>query len=196
MIWMPWLRRGLLTTVMILVFGGMDGGQSGALVPANLQAVLFSKILSFDRNLTSRAGERLDVLVLYQAEFPESQRMAENFSKAFLGAGLADIAGRPLVLTMLPFTKIDDLQAALATYNADIIYIAPLRAVNVRRLTRAMGARSRTISPVRGYVEDGAAIGVELRAGKPHIVVNLNAARAQGMDLSAQLLKLAEVIES
>lgn len=196
MIRLPWLRRSLLATTMILVFGGMGGEQGGALVPANLQAVLFSKILSFDRNLANRPGARLEVVVLYQPEFPESQRMAENFSTAFRQAGLTDIAGRPLVVAMVPFTRLDDLPAALAGHSAEVIYIAPLRAVNVRRLTAAMGARSRTISAVRGYVEDGAAIGVELRAGKPHIVVNLNAARAQGMDLSAQLLKLAEVIGS
>jgi len=193
---LSWLRRGLLAKALILVCFGVGEGQSVALVPADLQAVLFSKILSFDRNLSSQAGVRLEVLVLYQPDFPESLRMAEDFSAGFHGAGIADIAGRPLSITMVPFTKLDDLQTALTGCNADVVYIAPLRAVNVRRLTEAMGVRSRTISPMRSYVEDGAAIGVELRAGKPHIVVNLKAARAHGMDLSAQLLKLAEVIGS
>lgn len=189
-----WLRRGLLVTALVLVCGGMSAGQTGPLVPANLQAVLFSKILSFDRSLTSRAGVRLEVLVLYQPEFPKSRRMAEDFSAAFGGAGITEIAGRPLVITMVPFTKLEDLQTALTGRNADVVYIAPLRAISVRRLTAAIGTRSRVISAVRRHVEDGAAIGVELRSGKPHIIVNLDAARARGMDLSAQLLKLAEVI--
>jgi hypothetical protein len=63
----------------------------------------------------------------------------------------------------------------------------------VRELSRRTGVR--TVTGVPHYVEDGLGIGIDLRGGRPEIMVNLVASRAEGGDLDAQLLKLARIVQ-
>jgi hypothetical protein len=44
-------------------------------------------------------------------------------------------------------------------------------------------------------VDEGIAIGLDLKAERPEIVVNLEGARAEGADFTAQLLKLARLVQ-
>ena len=43
-------------------------------------------------------------------------------------------------------------------------------------------------------MENGLAVGVGLRGKKPEILINLEAARAEGADFNAQLLRLARIV--
>ena len=47
---------------------------------------------------------------------------------------------------------------------------------------------------VARYLDDGIGLGVGLRGGRLRILVNLDACRFEGADLSAEVLKLAELI--
>ena len=52
-----------------------------------------------------------------------------------------------------------------------------------------------TVGSSGALVEAGVTIGFELEGGRPRIVINLTRARAQKLDLSARLLRLARVIQ-
>jgi hypothetical protein len=52
-----------------------------------------------------------------------------------------------------------------------------------------------TLASVPAYVGAGLAIGVALRDGRPHILINLAASRLEGADLASELLKLATIVE-
>lgn len=165
-----------------------------ARVPADLQVALFAKILSFDRNLATRCGPVIDITVLYQANNTESREAALGFVAAFEKTPVL-ISGRTVSVTAVAIERIIDAQATMQSRDPDVVYIAPMRAIGIGDVIHAIidyGAAA--ITPVRHYVENGAAVGVELQGGRPHVLVNLRAARGQGMDLSAQLLKLAELV--
>ena len=80
--------------------------------------------------------------------------------------------------------------------KADVFYVTEMRGINILDVVHVSRARRiKTITVVAGYVEAGIAIGLSVRNDKPVIVVNLSAAKAEGSDLTAQLLKVATVID-
>ena len=186
----------LFVCVLLLCVSGFARGHSrDSDVPASLQALLFSKILTFDRTLVQRAGERIDVIVLYQDGNITSRDAAEQLVAAFRKAGVNSIGNQPIRFKLIAFEDIETVPAVLKEHAADVVYVAPVRAVRVELLLRAAGRVAPVLAGSREYVAKGAAIGLELRNSKPHILVNLDAAREQGMELSSQLLKLAEVVK-
>jgi hypothetical protein len=74
-------------------------------------------------------------------------------------------------------------------------YVTPLRAVDVKLIAAvARSAHVTTMTGVTHYVTRGLAIGVALRGGRPRILVNLEASRLEGADLSSELLNLVEIV--
>jgi hypothetical protein len=83
----------------------------------------------------------------------------------------------------------------LVQSRARVLYVSPLRGIDISdiiRVSRETGVT--TITGVPRYVDEGIAIGLDLKADRPEIVVNLEGARAEGADFTAQLLKLARVV--
>ena len=88
----------------------------------------------------------------------------------------------------------ESLSDCLKIHAASLLYIAPLRAVDVAALTAtASAAGVTTVSGVPQYVSEGVAVGVRLQRDRPRILINLQGARLQGADFAAELLKLADV---
>ena len=81
--------------------------------------------------------------------------------------------------------------------DLDVCYIAPLRAMGIAGLLTATRlTRSVSCTGVPEYVESGVAFGFDSRGGKPQIVINVDAEKAEGIDFSSQLLKFARNIQN
>jgi hypothetical protein len=52
-----------------------------------------------------------------------------------------------------------------------------------------------TAAAMADYVSNGAVIGFDVVSGRPRILVHLAQARRQNVDLTAQVLKLAVIVE-
>ena len=63
---------------------------------------------------------------------------------------------------------------------------------SIQQVTRARGRPS--LSPGRRMVDSGLSMGVFLSGGSPRLVVNLRSAQVEGLDLSAEVLALAEIV--
>jgi hypothetical protein len=77
--------------------------------------------------------------------------------------------------------------------NASVVYLMP-GAPSQKALTASKGVLS--ISGTASFVEDGKvsiAIGVE--GGKPKIIIHMGQVKAEGQELSAELMKIARVIQ-
>ena len=87
------------------------------------------------------------------------------------------------------------LRKRLTETNANIVYVAPLRAVDVGDIGRITRQRDiRSVTGIPGYVDLGIAVGIGLRNRRPLIIINLEAARAEGAAFSSQLLSLARIV--
>ena len=163
-------------------------------MPAPMQASLFAKILTFDRNLKARAGSELKIGVLYQKKVRPSLQVKEEFLRAMCAPDQR-IEGLPVRCVAIEWTGATDLEAAVAREGVRVLYVAPLRAAAIEEIVAVSRARKiTTLTGVPEYVEKGIALGLALRAERPLILVHLAAARAEGADLNSQLLKLARVL--
>jgi hypothetical protein len=177
----------------LLAFGahGTLGAQEME-VPVAVQLPLFLKVMSFDRQLRARAAGTLVVAFAYQGGFRASVDAKEQAWRATIA--VPDVDGIPVTLVPIDLDK-EELAASLARSKATLVYIAPMRDIDVKDLTAVTRTRHvTTLSGVVRYVELGVAVGVRLRGERPRIVVNLAAARLEGAEFAAELLRLAEVL--
>jgi hypothetical protein len=164
-------------------------------VPAPMQASLFTKILTFDRNLKARAGRELRIGVLYQKKVRSSLEAQEEFLRAMCGDPGRRIDGLPLNCVAIEWTSASEVEATLLRKGIRVLYVAPLRAVAIEEIVAISRAHKiTTLTGVPEFVEKGIALGLMLRAERPLILVHLTAARAEGADFNSQLLKLARVL--
>lgn len=88
-----------------------------------------------------------------------------------------------------------DIAAVLTQERPHVLYVAPLRSVSIEAVAAAArGQGIHTWTGIPEYVERGLAVGIGLRGERPLILVNLTAARAEGADISSQLLSISRVI--
>ena len=156
------------------------------LVPVDVQTDLLINIGKHDRSFDAK-GAILGVI--YQEDFPESVVVKNEV--------IAEVKKRnlPLTCVALEARNAPALRKKLIETNATIVYVAPLRALNIAEiasLTRLRGIRSATGMPE--YVDLGIAVGIGLRNRRPLIIINLAGARAEGSDFSSQLLSLARIV--
>jgi hypothetical protein len=164
-------------------------------VPADLQYTLLTRILTFDRSMGSFPGKELNIALVHQPGYPDSRDFAREFEAAWRSTTMREFQGKPILFTKIELEDVAGLERDLAARKADIVIIAPLRAVSaaaVIKAARRSGAR--TVAAVPGYVEAGAAVGFAVQGGKARIRINLTSARAEGSDFEAKLLHLADVL--
>jgi hypothetical protein len=195
-------RIGSAGVSLIAMLVALSGAPASALpaqemaVPVEVQVPLLLKVLAFDRRLAAVADESVVLGVLYQGKFRTSANVAGEVRDAIKHLPRASVGGRPLRVVHIDLDDTASLAAALGRHAVDVLYVAPLRAADLRSVSEACRANGvRTVTGVPAYVETGLAIGIGVKAERPEIVVNLIASRAEGADLNAQLLKLARIVE-
>ena len=121
--------------------------------------------------------------------------MKDDFTKALDRIPGRQIAGVPFRCVPIDWDGSKDIADALKRERIQILYVAPLRSVSIEMLAAAARAGGiHTWTGIPEYVERGLAVGIGLRGERPLVLVNLTAARAEGSDLSSQLLSIARVI--
>ncbi len=185
-----------LVLTIILTFSGIARFHAQEMVvPIKLQLALFFKILPFDRNLKDRVGDEIVIAVFYQNKIGMSYDAKEELLKMVKESSVKKIEGIPLRFVSIDIEE-TDLKEAITRDNVDILYITPLRAVEIEKIANLSRAKKiTTLTGVPDYVESGLAVGVGIKGEKPQIIINLKAAKAEGADFSANLLKLCRVIK-
>jgi hypothetical protein len=166
-------------------------------VPVDVQVPVLLKVLAFDRSIADARGENLVVGVLYQSGFRLSSTVKDRVMDALSRAGSGGPANRPLNVIAIDADRKENLEEALTRLRVKVLYVTPLRAFDLKNLVAATRrSRTLTMTGVPDYVEAGLSVGLDLRQDRPRILVNLQAARAEGADLAAPLLGLATVVET
>lgn len=158
-------------------------------VPVQMQVALFLKVLTFDRNLVVSAGSEIVVGVVFQSGYRSSVN-AKNIAMTALQVTVGQRKIRAIAIDLDRETLI----MALPRYRPSVLYVAPLRAVEIADLAiTARNANVTTVTGVAQYIALGLAVSVRLQGERPKLVINAEAAKAEGADFSAELLKLAQI---
>lgn len=181
---------------LVLLFVTALAGAEDLDVPMETQVPILLKVLGFDRKVTDRPGEPLRIGVLYQPRVRSSRAVADAFRDAASRSGIRAVADRALQFVAIEFEGEGDLARTLGSAQVDAVYVAPLRAVRIAAVTDITRRRHiTTLTGVPGYVVDGLAVGLGVRGQKPEILVNLASHKAEGAQFSAQLLKMARIVQ-
>lgn len=157
-------------------------------IPARVQMLLFSNIWMFDRSVAEKT-DQITMAVLYQSKFRASAEAKDQLIEAVRAEGLK------IRIVPVALDDVEHISNELQDVKADVFYVTEMRGINILDVVGVSRARRiKTITVVAGYVEAGVAIGLRVRNDKPIIVVNLAAAKAEGSDLTAQLLRVATII--
>lgn len=164
--------------------------------PVEVQYALLHKILAFDRNLKNRVGEELVIGILFQSNVRSSLICKDELIAVIEKAQSEKLVDLPVRYVALEMAAALDLSEFVSKNKIDVFYVAPLRAVDIKSVTAVSRAKKIfTFTGVPAYVDAGVTAGVGSKGESPRILVNLPSARAEGVEFSSQLLKLAKVIE-
>jgi hypothetical protein len=143
-------------------------------VPPELQVAIFKKVFNYDKTIPGGAPK---MLVAYT---DASAAVKDQVVKAFKDAGVTVTAA-----------KADQLAGALEGVN--VLYVAP-GVTGVKQICQKNGILS--ITGIPSLVESGeVSVGLAVVDNKPKIVVHLGRLKAEGHDMSANLLQLAKIIQ-
>jgi len=163
-------------------------------VPVDVQFPLFLKILTFDRNLKSRAGNEIVIAIIYQTKFKSSINTKDEFMDVMKKSTIKKIQDIPLKLVSVDI-EAGSLEDAIKKENADVLYITQLRAVDIINIVKLCRTKKLiSITGVPDYVKAGVSVGIDIKEQQPQILINLPGAKAEGADFSSQLLNLAKII--
>jgi len=191
------MRTCLLIGVLTMLMGGGSARAQEMAAPAEVQIPLLFKIMTFDRTLGTRPrGEVIVIAVVFQTGFRASLVARNQIVDALKAMQDSTISGHPVRWVAVEWKDGEQLRLALIRERADVVYLTPVRGVDLNPITAtARAGGMTTFTGVPFYVEQGLALSVGIVRDRPQIIVNLPASRAEGSDFTAQLLRLCKVIE-
>ena len=117
-----------------------------------------------------------------------------------MGSTLYKFAGKtvkklPLKYYTIEFTGSVDLERFVKEKHISVLYITPGSAKSLAAVLKVSeDLKLTTLTGVPDYVRRGVAVGIGVEQDKPQILINLAAARAEGSDFDASLLRIAIVM--
>lgn len=172
------LLPGVLLGAVLL--GASSSWAEEAVTEQDLKAVLYYKLPVFVYRAPSDQENRVDFCVLGAAQLDNAMGR--------LPATLLD--GRRADIHMLP--------SHADTGECDFLFIGRSEGSRLDGILRRLsGRRLVTVSDIDGFARAGGMVEFALRPGGSgiQILINRKAARMQGIEFNAQLLRLAKIVE-
>jgi len=164
-------------------------------VPVNLQLPLFTKILTFDKNLAPHGNDSLRIAIVYQKLYRYSDNTQQEFLNVVEMLELRQIKGIPVVFMSYDLQTTIELRKYFSEQKIDIIYIAPLRAAPVSEITEiSRDLNILSLSGVTDYMKQGVSVGLDIKGDKPEILINQTNSKQESADFSSRLLNLVKII--
>ncbi len=172
--------------------GSAEGAELG---PKQLASTLM-RILAYDRNLKTRAsGKAAPVFILYLEGNQASETMQSDVSNALEDlAASVTVAELHVSVLSVPYSGVSDLEAKIMAKRPVAMFVCTGLADAVPAVSAVTRRRSvLTLTLTTAYLKTGLSIGFQRGDDRVNILINLPASRAEGADLDAALLRLAEV---
>ncbi|HMG20285.1 MAG TPA: YfiR family protein [Kofleriaceae bacterium] len=159
---------------------------------ADRRALVLLRVLSYDRNVASRAGDRVTILVVYD-EPAVAER--DRWLAALAGVGKITVADRAIEARTHAFRDAGRLEAAVREAHPAAIVVCGGLGRGLPELRAAARAhKAMTFTTREAEVEAGFSVGLVAGERRDVIAINLEAARAEGVQFEAGLLRIAKRI--
>lgn len=160
------------------------------------QAKNLIRVLTYDRNFRTRFAGGVTIGVLFKESDPASKTLGANIYEALHAMGSGVFPGWATQVVTLSYENVDALASTLYGNNVNVLYVSVGLEAEVERIAEVTRMRNVvTIGATRTSVTGGLSFGIVDANGKSAILVNRSAAHGEGTKFSAQLLRVAEVID-
>jgi len=158
------------------------------------QALVLLRILSYDRYVGKRARGQVVIGVVRDDDDPASRRAAETMADALRNTSRGvTVAGKPVVIVEIAAG--DLFRDRLRALEVTAIYLATGLDSELDAINEAARAHPcLTFTDRIDYMRRGVAVALSSNDRRITISLDLVAVRAQGAQLSAELLHVAEVV--
>jgi hypothetical protein len=153
------------------------------------------RALAYDRNLKARSGDAINVAVVFD---DNSRECGKQYSFAFVDLTKYTVQDLALSVAMREAKTLDEMRTILTKGGYDTVFLCPLAGVKIEEITAITRLiKVVTIANTEAAVRRGVSLGaVSGGAGKkPRLFVNLAGSKAEGMDLSSDLLHVAVKVD-
>lgn len=164
-------------------------------VPVEMQMKVLPKILALDRSMNSNPKTSINIGILYNSLIRNSIRVKDEILK-FNEVNKISIKNSLLVYIPLDVSSIENLEKELQNYNLYAIYITPLRAYDISKISQV--CRDENIISITSVIEFqnyGVSIGFDLIDNRLKILINQTSAKEEGANFSSHLLKIAQIVD-
>jgi hypothetical protein len=187
--------RKVVALFLLLILSGNSHSEEMQ-TPVDIQYPILLKIVALDKRFQKNNPKELAVAILYQGKFRSSLETALSLDHLIRTTGLKFKDVSPVRAILIDISNIADLREALLKQDPDVLYIAPVRALDLRHITSlSRELKWITFSGVPEYADIGVGLSIGIKASRPQIIVNLQAVKAEGSSYSSQLLGISKVIE-
>jgi len=186
-----------LVEALVLLGGLALGCDSDAgEMPPEKQAVFLARVIAFDGNLKTRAGEAINIGILVKKGDSASESMADSMVKAVTALGTMTILGLPIQVSRLSFSGREALDRAIKDEGIDTLYVCSGLDADVADIKSASRAHKvMTVASSDSQLRVGISLGVFIVDGKNIIYVNLEASREEGISFGPDFLRLVTVLK-
>jgi hypothetical protein len=189
----PALRSRLQHCVGIVLCAALLVGGAPSESVKGRHAAILARVLSYELTLEERAGDSVQVAVVYRRDDAISEANADEWLRGLAALGSVNVKDRPILSIKVPYLM-NELNAAIDK-GADMLLVA--EGLDTETPVIAQLARSRRVltagnSP--SYVHRDLTLCVAEEGDKTRIFINLNAAQLERIRFSSRLLNLAVVI--
>lgn len=186
-------RRAALSALLYASLTGVAGAVEFG--PKQV-ALLLLRILAYDRNFKARTdGKTATILIAFQEDNDLSLAAQTDLNNVLedLSASVT-VGGLPLRVASAAYSKPLALEARILSVHPVMLFVCPGLADAIPQISamcRRRGVLSVTTS--NSYIKGGLSVGLSPGEDRIRIAINLPASKAEGVDLDAALLRIAEV---
>ena len=191
--------RAILVAACLIVLAGRPVAAEPSEAEAHAaarQVLIALRVLAYDKTLaTRRPGDGLTIMIVSRST-ATSQREREQWEAGFALLPKVKVGGRPVRVLGVDFQSEQAFAATVARYlPAAVIVVSDVAAELpvIRKVSRARDML--TLTQREQAVRAGLAVGLVAGAERAEIVINVEAAREEGVRFGAGLLQLARLVD-
>lgn len=194
--------RGLACLALLVILLGAapraHAEVSDAQATAAARRVLIAlRVLAYDKTLAERHPGEVVVVAVASTSSAAGQAERAVWLAGFALLPKVKVSGRPVRVVLLDVGgKVTIAKQLAATLAAAVIVTADVAPSLPELRTATRAAHALTVTQHESAVASGLAVGLVRGKEREEIVINLEAARAEGARFGAGLLQLARLVES
>jgi hypothetical protein len=149
--------------------------------------------LSFHKSKATLEPGPFVIAIVHDAQVPK--KVVSAAKAAFNENRKTKVGSKSIAALDVRFRDKDSFRKALLKAGADAVYITPgSRSVTRQILNVTRSLKILSIAAVADFVHGlGASLGVEARAGRPKLLINLSGCKNEGIEFDPRLVRLASV---